>query len=91
MTPEEKARQQIDAMLTASGWVIQDYKALNLGAARRNHSTPSSISTTPSRISDSLSRKLDREGRCARARALPLFCGELLPKLLDEFNEVLAA
>jgi len=25
MTPEEKARQEIDAMLTASGWVIQNY------------------------------------------------------------------
>jgi type I restriction enzyme R subunit len=34
MTPEEKARQQIDAMLTASGWLIQDYKALTLGTAR---------------------------------------------------------
>jgi hypothetical protein len=32
MTPEEKARQQIDAMLVASGWVIQDYEALNLSA-----------------------------------------------------------
>jgi type I restriction enzyme R subunit len=34
MTPEEKARQQIDAMLIASGWLVQDYKALNLGAGR---------------------------------------------------------
>jgi type I site-specific restriction endonuclease len=32
MTPEETAREQIDAMLTASGWIIQNYKALNLGA-----------------------------------------------------------
>ena len=32
MTPEEKARQQIDAMLVASGWRIQNYKALNLAA-----------------------------------------------------------
>ena len=32
MTPEETARQQIDAMLIAAGWVIQDYKALNLAA-----------------------------------------------------------
>ena len=31
MTPEEKAREKIDAMLTASGWIIQNYKALNLG------------------------------------------------------------
>jgi len=34
MTPEEQARQRIDEMLTASGWVIQDYRALNLAAAR---------------------------------------------------------
>src|SRR4051812_39079926 len=33
MTPEEKARQEIDAMLIASGWVIQDYKVMNLSAA----------------------------------------------------------
>jgi type I restriction enzyme R subunit len=32
MTPEQQARQQIDAQLTASGWIIQDYKALNLSA-----------------------------------------------------------
>ena len=32
MSPEEKAREQIDKMLVASGWVIQDYKALNLSA-----------------------------------------------------------
>ena len=32
MTPEDKARQRIDAMLVASGWLIQDYKALNLSA-----------------------------------------------------------
>jgi hypothetical protein len=30
MTPEEKAREKIDQMLAASGWVVQDYKALNL-------------------------------------------------------------
>jgi len=34
MTPEEQARQRIDQMLIASGWIIQDYKALNLGASR---------------------------------------------------------
>ena len=32
MTPEQQARQQIDAQLTASGWIVQDYKALNLSA-----------------------------------------------------------
>jgi len=34
MTPEEKARQIIDENLHQAGWVIQDYKQLNLGAAR---------------------------------------------------------
>lgn len=30
--PEQKARDQIDALLTASGWLIQDFGKLNLGA-----------------------------------------------------------
>jgi type I restriction enzyme R subunit len=33
MTPEEKARQEIDRLLEAAGWQIQDYRDLNLGAA----------------------------------------------------------
>ena len=34
MTPEAKARQTIDDKLAAAGWVVQDLKALNLGAAQ---------------------------------------------------------
>jgi len=34
MTPETKARQTIDARLISAGWVVQDMKQLNLGAAR---------------------------------------------------------
>ena len=34
MTPEEKARQRIDAMLTASGWAVQTKDTLNLSASR---------------------------------------------------------
>lgn len=30
--PEQKARKKIDAMLNAAGWVVQDYKAVNLYA-----------------------------------------------------------
>jgi type I restriction enzyme R subunit len=30
--PEQKARQRIDAMLGRAGWVVQDYKAVNLYA-----------------------------------------------------------
>jgi hypothetical protein len=33
MTPEEEARQEIDRLLGAAGWQVQDYKNLNLGAA----------------------------------------------------------
>jgi type I restriction enzyme R subunit len=33
MTPEEEARQEIDQLLEAAGWQIQDYRDLNLGAA----------------------------------------------------------
>lgn len=31
MTPEQEARTQIDKLLQLSGWVVQDYAALNLG------------------------------------------------------------
>ena len=33
MTPEQQARQQIDAQLVACGWVIQDYAQFNPAAA----------------------------------------------------------
>jgi type I restriction enzyme R subunit len=33
MKPEEEARQHIDQLLGAAGWIIQDYKDLNLGAS----------------------------------------------------------
>jgi len=33
MSPEAQARQQIDEKLTRAGWVVQDTKAVNLGAA----------------------------------------------------------
>ncbi len=33
MTPEEEARQEIDRLLEAAGWQVQDYKNLNLGTA----------------------------------------------------------
>jgi type I restriction enzyme R subunit len=34
MGPEELARQTIDKMLQAAGWAVQDYKQMNLGAAK---------------------------------------------------------
>src|SRR2546426_11846334 len=34
MTPEEEARQRIDAMLVASGWTVQTKDKINLSAAR---------------------------------------------------------
>lgn len=33
MMPEEKARQEIDQLLRAAGWQVQDYNDLNLGAS----------------------------------------------------------
>src|SRR3954453_21812960 len=33
MTPEERARQQIDRQLQACGWTVQDCREMNLGAA----------------------------------------------------------
>jgi len=33
-TPEARARQNIDALLTACGWVVQDRAAMNLHAGR---------------------------------------------------------
>jgi type I restriction enzyme R subunit len=32
ISPEQKARQRIDAMLNAAGWVVQNYRAVNLYA-----------------------------------------------------------
>ena len=33
MTPEEKAREKIDQLLTAAGWVLQDFPSFDLGAS----------------------------------------------------------
>ena len=33
MSPEEKARQVIDAKLMQAGWVVQDFRSINLSAA----------------------------------------------------------
>ena len=34
MTPEQRARAEIDRLFTAAGWAVQDYKLANLLAAR---------------------------------------------------------
>ncbi len=34
-TPEQKARDRIDAMLTAAGWAVQDKAAIDSRAERR--------------------------------------------------------
>ena len=43
MTPEERARQKIDARLEQSGWIIQDLRTVNpmagLGVAVREYPT----------------------------------------------------
>lgn len=33
MTPEQKARQQIDRQLEQAGWAVQDYRQMNISAA----------------------------------------------------------
>ena len=32
MTPEEKARQEIDRQLEPCGWAVQDYRQMNISA-----------------------------------------------------------
>ncbi len=34
LPPEQRARQQIDAQLAASGWIVQDYKSVDFSAGR---------------------------------------------------------
>jgi hypothetical protein len=34
LTPEQRARQQIDAQLVACGWIIQNYAAADFSAGR---------------------------------------------------------
>ena len=45
LTPEQKARENIDKQLQQAGWIIQDYKTLNpsagLGIAVREYPTES--------------------------------------------------
>ncbi len=33
-SPEAKARERIDRALAAAGWIVQDYRSLNLAAGR---------------------------------------------------------
>jgi len=33
MTPEQKARKQIDQQLQQAGWIVQDYRQINITAA----------------------------------------------------------
>ena len=35
LTPEQKARVEIDKKLSAAGWAIQDFEAMDLTAAER--------------------------------------------------------
>lgn len=37
LQPERRARQRIDEMLDAAGWVVQDYRAVNLYAGTGPH------------------------------------------------------
>jgi len=75
-TPEQKARDQIDAMLTASGWGIQNYAAADFSEGRGV-----ALREVPlSRDSCDYFLLVDRK-----------VFGEQLPPLFDGLNEVLAA
>ena len=40
LTPEARARVEIDAQLAAAGWVVQDYRAMNLAAVAEGSEVP---------------------------------------------------
>jgi hypothetical protein len=106
MNPEEKARQQIDAMLTASGWEVQSKDAVNLSAGRGvavcelpfATGEPGDFVCAPFPVAPKRGEGGSQRGgpgnpstiALATVEAHQLF-GEQLPKLLDELNEVLAA
>lgn len=78
-TPEQKARQQIDAQLDACGWLVQNYKQFNPAAGR-------GIALREAPL---------KSGTCdylllVDRKAHQLF-GDQLSILLNEINEVLAA
>jgi hypothetical protein len=93
MTPETKARQQIDQKLEQAGWVIQDMKQLNLGAALgvavREYPTDNCVicqahpTRPPIKLADAspdISRQLV-EGGAKRVFLLILGCQVLWPGL----------
>jgi type I restriction enzyme R subunit len=79
MTPEEKARQEIDAQLTASGWIVQTKDKLNLAASC------GVVVCEPSFATGKPDYALSVDG-CTHQ-----FISEQPYKLLDELNEVFAA
>ena len=50
LTPEQRARQQIDAQLVACGWVVQDYKSCRLLRRSRHRAARSSAQDWPVRL-----------------------------------------
>ena len=40
MTPEQKARQQIDRQLEQAGWIVQDYRQMNISAEENEEGVP---------------------------------------------------
>jgi hypothetical protein len=83
VTPEEKARIDIDAQLTASGWILQDYKALNLSAGPGHIAASLGIEREDLELSP-----FNQRGGLGKAHQL---FGVQLSKLLDELNDALAA
>ena len=78
MTPEERARQLIDARLAQSGWVVQDLKKVNptasLGVAVREYPTSTGpvdyalfVDGKPVGVIEAKKDELTRTSRSSRA------------------------
>ena len=99
LTPEQRARETIDAMLGASGWSVQAKDAVNLSAAcgvavsERSFATGAPDYTLFVGCKAIGTVEAKPEGvnqRGGLGRAYQLF-GDQLPALLEELNGVLVA
>ncbi|CAA9404359.1 MAG: hypothetical protein AVDCRST_MAG22-1450 [uncultured Rubrobacteraceae bacterium] len=75
MTPEERARKEIDRRLVEAGWMVQDYASMNIRAAegiavrefplRKGHGTVDSGPSAPP-------QPRSRSARATPGRPVPL-------------------
>jgi hypothetical protein len=83
LNPEQQARRQINAMLTASGWSVQDYHHCNPETIRDH--IASCLTIVPE---DFDYAPFSQQGGLGKVRTL---FGSDLPKMLEELNEILVA